>query len=202
MMERAELDAVLALCKRATKGPWLDASHDGIVSEVDIGKKKPYRHMVIGQDTGGACGDPDCCPQDLKLVLSAEDRAFIVASRALVPQLVEEVLRLRRAKAELTIRMKDCPWHPGKHAWHDCPVRCHGYCERATPGRMYVNARWRCKSRINRRTGRCRNGHENYMPGTIQWCGQQCEDSMDIWSRSVEVLNLARETARLKGIRQ
>lgn len=60
-----------------------------------------------------------------------------------------------------------CPWHPNKHTFKECPARCkasNDRIDRSSRGLRYVTARWRCRSRVNQKTGKCQNGHVAFTP--------------------------------------
>ena len=91
-------------CDKATPGPWSVDEESG-----DVWVPSIWRSVAIIEDL------------DLPLVNPAADRAFIAAARQDVPDLLDEVERLRRLEEAVTTMPPDTRYTPqvaGRLLWH------------------------------------------------------------------------------------
>jgi len=91
-------------CDKATPGPWSVDEESG-----DVWVPSIWRSVAIIEDL------------DLPLVNPAADRAFIAAARADMPDLLDEVERLRRLEEAVTTMPPDTRYTPqvaGRLLWH------------------------------------------------------------------------------------
>lgn len=105
----ADLDAIEHCANAATPGPWettpfgnapISARKPPKISRKGNGQPKEIpqaNEPIVSLDNMGACGDPDCCPQDSYAIsIAAADATFIAHARTDVPALLAEVRALRR----------------------------------------------------------------------------------------------------------
>ena len=91
-------------CDKATPGPWSVDEESG-----DVWVPSIWRSVAIIEDL------------DLPLVNPAADRAFIAAARTDMPDLLDEVERLRRLEEAVTTMPPDTRYTPqvaGRLLWH------------------------------------------------------------------------------------
>ena len=112
-MTRSEIEAALAVCEKATPGPWEwdTDKHEAIYGPMDFEE----RWAVI--DIGVVPGDPES-----HLFLRDNDADFIASARTLLPHVLRALLRALPVVEAARSQDK---------AWRDGPQRLHnqGWCD-------------------------------------------------------------------------